>query len=108
MLPPDFTSSMTGGYRGTDDIRQSQWADAEIAAVSVLGTTELADALVVQRWHETRVDASFEMVNVFMSDPASGVAMVSPGSLNALGMKYQVVLLVVRPAGTVRAVEPTV
>jgi hypothetical protein len=63
---------MTGAFRGADDIGHSQWADAEIAAVGVLGTTELAGALVVQRWHETRIDGSFEMVNVFMSDPVSG------------------------------------
>jgi hypothetical protein len=63
---------MTGDYRGADDIMPSQWADAEVAAVSVLGTTELAGALVVQRWREIRADALFEMMNVFMLDPVSG------------------------------------
>lgn len=72
MLPDDFTAAMTGAFDGTDEVRPSHWTEAETASVHVVGSFELDGGLLVQRWCEDLAARSFDTVNTFMSDPATG------------------------------------
>lgn len=72
MLRTDLAEALAGTFTGTDQIHASQWADAETAQVEASGEWELGGGLLVQRWRDTRAADTFELVNAFMEDPATG------------------------------------
>jgi hypothetical protein len=67
-----LTEALAGAFTGHDQIHASQWGDAETARAEVEGDWELGGRLLVQRWRDVRAADTFELVNVFMEDPATG------------------------------------
>jgi hypothetical protein len=72
MLRTHLTDALAGAFSGSDRIHASQWGGAETARADVDGRWELGAGLLVQRWRDTRAADTFELVNVFMEDPATG------------------------------------
>ncbi len=81
-VPPGL-EFLVGRFAGTDLIHASDWADEETAKVTAAGVIEIDKGLVVQRLRETRMSGSFEVVNVFMRDPASNEVLLY--SFDSLG-----------------------
>ena len=64
--------ALAGVFVGTDEIHASVWAPAETARVDIDAVWEIGESVLVQRWQDTRAADFFELVNVFMEDPATG------------------------------------
>lgn len=63
---------LAGKFVGTDDIHSSAWGPSETARVDIDAEWEIGGAVLVQRWQDSRSTDVFELVNVFMEDPATG------------------------------------
>ena len=64
--------ALAGTFRGTDEIHASVWGPGETARVDISAEWEIGGGVLVQRWQDTRAADVFELVNVFMEDPANG------------------------------------
>lgn len=71
MLNPLF-DALVGTFAGTDKIHASVWGPAEMAPVDIDAAWEIGGGVLVQRWRDTRAADDFELVNIFMEDPATG------------------------------------
>lgn len=72
MLQDGPTSQLAGTFTGVDRIHASQWSDAESVRAEAEATWGLTGGVLVQRWLDHRAAGAFELLNVFMADPASG------------------------------------
>jgi hypothetical protein len=63
--------ALAGTFVGTDEIHASRWSAGGTARVEIAGGWEIDGTLLVQRWRDTRPEDVFELVNVFMEDPAT-------------------------------------
>lgn len=68
----DLSQLLLGRFAGIDELHASPWSSAESATVEMDSTAELGGSLIVMRVTETRSAATFEAINVFMPDPATG------------------------------------
>ena len=71
-MPIASLGALAGKFVGTDEIHASVWAPSETARVDIDAEWEIGGAVLVQRWQDTRATDFFELVNVFMEDPATG------------------------------------
>jgi hypothetical protein len=64
--------ALAGTFAGTDEIHASIWSPGGTARADIRGEWEVGGAVLVQRWQDTRPEDVFELINVFMEDPATG------------------------------------
>jgi hypothetical protein len=72
MLQDGPIGALAGTFTGVDRIQASEWSEAESVRAEAEATWALAGGLLVQRWRDDREAGTFELLNVFMEDPASG------------------------------------
>lgn len=72
MLQDGPIGALAGTFTGVDRIQASRWSDAESVRAEAEATWAVTGGLLVQRWRDERAAGEFELLNVFMEDPASG------------------------------------
>ena len=71
-MPGLGLQALAGRFAGTDEIHASAWGPGETARVAMSAEWEIGGRVLVQRWQDSRADDVFELMNVFMADPANG------------------------------------
>jgi hypothetical protein len=66
---PDF---LVGSFAGIDHVHASEWAEQRKVETTAVGSLELAGGTIAQRFDELDREHPIKMLNLFMTDPASG------------------------------------